>query len=903
MNVLFAIIISLFCFVSAIVMPWANHARLTALRNEIKQLQATIANLLAVIEKEGIDASAIAKPEQPAAIAQEPARPVPESTDIWGVEDEKIEHKAEELVADEVEAAKPKPSKAKPTISFERQFGARLPVWIGGVALALAGFFLVKYSIDNNLLSPTVRVILGALFGGALLYGADWLRRKPGLANGMRIAQSLSGAGIAVLYVVVFAATSLYQLLPNLLGFLGMAFVTVTAVALSLRHGPPIALLGLIGGLLTPVLMKSEDPSAPLLFIYLYLVFGALMLVIKRQNWWLLSIPTLLGAFLWVVLWLASNFTSADSIWLAMFLMAVAVTIVISSQTAYGEGATSSAHAFKLTSVLNYIGLVGDIILMGVVAGKAGFGFLEWSLFGFLAIGGVGLAYFNDRLYWFVPWASMLVNAVMLFAWQTPDAGAWALILTIFAAIYIAAGYFLMWRTRWPVLWAGLAGVTSIGFYLLAYFKLRHTGLVDSIPLFWGFTAFILAGAIIYTLQQIRNRYQDYPHKEYLLAIAAVSATAFISIALTIELQRDFLPIAITMQMLAISWINNRITIRALRPISAALALAFGLLLIPQILLMVQLILHSLIGYELSLPGMIAIVQWPIFQLGVPALMFIGASYCLRLDRDGKLVRAFEVVAVGLLATMGYYLLRGAFHADAAIVITKAGFLERGIITNMLFIYGLACFYIGRRLERIAFSWSGSGLCALALLRIAYFDIFIYNPIWAHQSIDGWFIINSLLLPYGLPLAWAWLASKEFTFIAKERWGKYCKVFMLPLFFILISLNVRYIFHGEYLDTGMATNAEVYSYSVAWLMLGLGLLFAGTIGRDKVLRYASLSIMILTVGKIFLYDAAELEGLYRVFSFFGLGLSLLGLSWFYTRFVFSARNLQISQLDARKKPE
>ena len=75
------------------------------------------------------------------------------------------------------------------------------------------------------------------------------------------------------------------------------------------------------------------------------------------------------------------------------------------------------------------------------------------------------------------------------------------------------------------------------------------------------------------------------------------------------------------------------------------------------------------------------------------------------------------------------------------------------------------------------------------------------------------------------------------------------------------------------------------------LVFGIGLLILGTLRKDKMIRIASLLLMILTVGKVFLYDASELEGLYRVFSFLGLGLSLLGLSWFYTKFVFSDRNL------------
>ena len=887
--------IGIFCLLSALVMPWVNSRCINTLRKETEQLKATIKGLIAELKKEGIAVPGRFKPKQPVYPTNmqlykellSPTYTVAEDLHRQEIEGKIPESKPDEIAQEEIEIPEPKQS-----IGLEQRFGALLSVWIGGIALALAGLFLVKYSIENNLLSPIIRVILGGLLGGSLLYAADFVRRKPDFANGIRIAQSLSGSGIAVLYASLFAATNLYQLIPDLLGLFGMGAVTAIAVVLSLRHGPPIALFGLVGGFLTPALVGSSNLSTPILFIYLYFVFSGLMVVIKRQNWWIISIPTLLCAFLWVVLWMTNSFIPADSIWIGLFLVAVSLTIVISSKRAYEEGAVDIADVFKLTSVLNYVGLGGAIILMGIITGKAGFGFLEWSLFGLLAVGGIGLAYFNDKLYGFVPWVSMAANAVMLFSWQTADAKAFAVTLLIFAFIYAGSGYFLMWRTRLPLLWSGLVGATSIGFYLLAYFKLRHTAIVDSIPLFWGCAALALAGAAMYALQEIRDRYHDHPYKSYLLAIFAGTATAFISIGLTIELKREFLSVAFAAQMLAVSWINSRIPIKALRPICMVLALVFGFLLIPQILLLVQLQLYSFLEVNLSWHESIPIVQWPTFQLGVPALMFLGASDFLRLDKDGKLVQALELAAVGLVAVMGYYLTRYVFHVYADVIFATSGFFERGLITNILFVYGLACFFIGRRFDRVAFSWGGLWLCAVALFRIAYFDFLIYNPLWAYQKIGGWFIFNSLLLPYGLPLIWAWFASKEMSFLGREQWAKYTRGFMIPLLFALISLNVCYFFHGEYLDAGITTNAEVYSYSVAWLLLGIGLLVAGVIKHDKMLRYASLGIMILTVGKVFLWDASELEGLYRVFSFFGLGLIMIGLSWFYTRFVFGARNLK-----------
>ncbi|MGX9891698.1 MULTISPECIES: DUF2339 domain-containing protein [unclassified Wolbachia] len=65
---------------------------------------------------------------------------------------------------------------------------------------------MVKYSIEIGLLGPNVRIILGLIFGISLLYAANWVHTRPKFANGMRIVQALSGAGIADLYICIFAA-------------------------------------------------------------------------------------------------------------------------------------------------------------------------------------------------------------------------------------------------------------------------------------------------------------------------------------------------------------------------------------------------------------------------------------------------------------------------------------------------------------------------------------------------------------------------------------------------------------------------------------------------------------------------------------------------------------------------
>lgn len=109
---------------------------------------------------------------------------------------------------------------------------------------------------------------------------------------------------------------------------------------------------------------------------------------------------------------------------------------------------------------------------------------------------------------------------------------------------------------------------------------------------------------------------------------------------------------------------------------------------------------------------------------------------------------------------------------------------------------------------------------------------------------------------------------------------------MLVLAFAWLTLAIRKLYQGPFLDGSFTSDAEFYSYSAAWLLFALATLFYGTIKGGQLFRYASLVILLLTVSKVFLLDAGNLTGLYRVFSFLGLGLSLLGISYFYGRFVF-----------------
>ena len=80
--------------------------------------------------------------------------------------------------------------------------------------------------------------------------------------------------------------------------------------------------------------------------------------------------------------------------------------------------------------------------------------------------------------------------------------------------------------------------------------------------------------------------------------------------------------------------------------------------------------------------------------------------------------------------------------------------------------------------------------------------------------------------------------------------------------------------------------------SAIWLHYGASLLGAGILTGLAAFRYASLAIIMLTISKVFLSDLSNLSGILRALSFIGLGLVLVGIGYFYQRFVFPQKTTQ-----------
>lgn len=298
---------------------------------------------------------------------------------------------------------------------FERFVGGRLLIWAGGIAMAVAGVFLVRYSIEIGLITPAVRMIAAGVFGLALIALALLAARFPLLAEDPRIAQSLGGAGIAVLYATIYGSTALYALIGDTFAFVLMAAVTVLALALALRHGPPIAIMGLAGGFLTPLLVGSESDSVGPLLVYLGLLDVALFALAMRRGWWWLALGAVAASFVWTVTIVALA-PSGDAVAAGMFvalLGTVAAALMPGDATAwrrYGPAALA-------------------LIQLSILTARADIGGQAWALYGLMAAAGAVLALRRSALI-ALPAVSLALAVVLLGSKATMD---WSTILPLAA--------------------------------------------------------------------------------------------------------------------------------------------------------------------------------------------------------------------------------------------------------------------------------------------------------------------------------------------------------------------------------------------------------------------------------------------------------------------------------------
>jgi len=202
---------------------------------------------------------------------------------------------------------------------IENLIGGSWFTWIGIIAVTFGVAFFLKLAFENDWVGPGLRVMLGAAAGMALLGAGEFLRGR-----GLRqYAFVISGGGVLILYLSIYAAYNFYQLLEQLPAFVLMASVTAVAVLLSVRlDALPVAVLGLVGGFLTPALLSRGVDNQLGLFGYIALLDAGVLAVAYFKRWRSLDFLSFAATVLVTLVWMLGYY-GAEKLWLTLFFLSV----------------------------------------------------------------------------------------------------------------------------------------------------------------------------------------------------------------------------------------------------------------------------------------------------------------------------------------------------------------------------------------------------------------------------------------------------------------------------------------------------------------------------------------------------------------------------------------------------
>lgn len=757
-------------------------------------------------------------------------------------------------------------------VGWEQRLGARAFLWIGAITLALAAIFLVRYSIEEGYLSPEVRVILAALFGFALIGGAERM-----LMRDERVSQALAAAGVAALYGALLSAVALYGMISKVAAGGGAAALTAFAITLSLRHGILVAALAFVGGFLSPAIIGSEQPNTPVLFGYLFAIAAGTLGVIRVRGWWVLGWGVLAGSALWTVVWMLADRDEPELHWVGLFLVGVAGLFVWATWRRLEESENPPRDVVAL--VWTALAVTGALLAATVVQ-DGGRQIAGWVA---LALHGVGMFAFGRWTPRFQHAAALapVFSLATLALWWLVARGApadwdetrFGWLAVSFGGLYAAGAFALLWNAARPGFWAALSVAAALSHFLLAWYVLRNAA--TGTP--WGLISIGLAAPFLVGAERLVRWRESMPGATEALGFLAAGVAFFVGAAIPLELSREWITVAYAVELTAVAAIAAQLGLVALRQ------LCWPLLAIVTVRFVVN---PEILRYPL---GLAPILNWMLWGYGISIAAMVVALRFLRPTGDVRLVRAVEAAAALLVFVLLTLEVRSVFQ-PTAMTAPEASFMERAFYVLVWGIFALAALWLAaRNSDPVAlWAWRLSGGLAAAVAVVV--QVLIANPVFEPASVGRLPVFNGLLIAYAAPAALAALARRWIAVEPDRRVDLVVEAAASILAFAWVSFEVRHFFDPGFDRPGFtARGLELYAYSIVWLLFGVALLALGFVRQAAALRHAGMALVCIVVAKVFLIDMAGLQGLLRVFSFLGLGAALIGLGYAYRRFGFDSR--------------
>ncbi len=428
--------------------------------------------------------------------------------------------------------------------NWEWLIGGNWMARIGVLALIIGVGFFLKLAFDNDWIGETGRVVLGLAAGLALLGGGEyWVRKYPVWA------QAVTGGGIAILYLSVFAAFVLYGLMPAWAALAFAGLVTLSAAGLALRYeARVIAVLGILGGFATPLFLADKLPAQWALLVYVLVLDLGVLALATFRNWRWFTLLALVGSLALFLFWYAELEPATP-------LAQVGITLIF----LIFVGATTLFHliwrrrpnpldqGLITLNGLAYFGVSYMLMFDEYRVWMGGFTLLLALFYGLLGYG--ILARFREQAQLSL-FALGLALVFLTVAVPVEFDGPWV------SAAWAAQGVVLVWLSfiqgMRQLRWAGIAILTLLIFWLVFYDPTYLPGAgrdsdfrVNWPVVNWYFFPFAAAVVALYMAAYCWWRWQErlaYSWERQLVPVLLVAANVLTLSALSVEIMESVYP-------------------------------------------------------------------------------------------------------------------------------------------------------------------------------------------------------------------------------------------------------------------------------------------------------------------------------------------------------------------------
>ena len=803
----------------------------------------------------------------------------------------------------------------------------RWMAWVGAAALLMGLGFFLKYAIERGWIGPEIRVGMGLVFAVALYGLGAWLLRR----DYRPVGQGVAGASLGFWYLSLYAGCHWHGFFPEEAMFALMAVGAGALLALAVAfHAQPVAVLGVLGGFLAPLLMKTSTPSPWPLFRYLLLVDAATLAAASFRRWRVTEVVAFAATALMWGVWFSRVYTTPyldDVLWLLSLYFLLFV----------GAGVWN----FLVT---NRVLVPDDLILVFVVPALYSYAIYEltrplysrWH--GAMATGlaavYAALSIVGRRLR---PDQKLLVDSFMGIALTFLAAaiplqftGHWIPIVgAAYAAVLVTVGL----RRDVPPLRAGgfvVVGAVQVlmAVYVLAAFEhpdritpwlLQRTGWIDE-PFVAGMWTFINGRSLamlanVLSLAWIAREYRRHPGavleweasiRDWAVFGAALgtAGTALLETFAYVEVRH---------------WPGD--TLAGLAGIELAVLVA-GLA-----------TLAARIGprWLFDVARAFAILLLIMHVMG--AVVLVGEGRAARLSdqplwSNSVLLnpRGFANLAL-LLAALYVFLIARSRPEFAGEVERKSGWtpssqfaflsLIAGWLTVATETFALSQVQHWTATQTLAFSTvhvsalvaasivmtirlgppSSSAIAVIASIALGVMCLGLAGQTfdeqtWRKQAEGALWLLPAVVNPRGLAFICAaasliWFArlarrlqqSDQRTSLGNASLYQFAALLAHTVLWLAITVEV----YAAGLAAGWSTGKSL-AVTIAWTLYGLVLFGVGLGWRWTSVRLASLAVFVAATAKVFLLDVWDLAPVIRYVAFIGLGVALLSTSYFYHRF-------------------